>query len=564
MLAAVIALVLLGGVLVLVFDSAGGACSARDPVLVGVDAAVDIAPVAMEAAERFNTTKAAVNGRCVLVQVTEQPPAPVLRTLIGDRAGVPEGRPDAWIADSSAWVRLARKSGAPGLAPQEKVVATSPLVFATRRSLAERFATGGTEMSWEMVFPATARGRLRPTEEEPDVVRVPDPSVAGAGIATVAAARDIAGTGGDGPEQLTAFVRMAQAGSAPDYRTMVAAVDDRSFWRRPVVVVPEQAVWLHGRTASDDPVVALHPKEGTIALDYPYVVTAEDPSAAAGARLFGDWLGSAETRAAVRRGGFRLPDGRDAPPDAGPAIPPGQPKPRPSINPAMIDEALDAWSRLAPPSDILVLADASRHMAEPIAGRKGATRHSVALEAARMGLQLFPDTTRMGLWEFADGFAGGKGHRALVGLGPINQPGREDDQFTRRTRLDQLTRTLKADKGRDSSLYDTILAGFREVTAEYDPAMNNSVLVITAGRDDGTGLSRRELAERLREEWDPDNPVQIIVIAFGADVDRSALGEITALTNGSVHVASEPGEIIEVFLSALARRLCHPTCTGSG
>jgi hypothetical protein len=170
----------------------------------------------------------------------------------------------------------------------------------------------------------------------------------------------------------------------------------------------------------------------------------------------------------------------------------------------------------------------------------------------------------MGLWEFAQGLGGGKGYRTLVGLGPINQPDGKDDQFTRRSRLDQLTQTLKPYGNRDSSLYDTVFAGFREVTAKYDPAMNNSLLVITAGRDDGTGLSRQDLVDRLRKEWDPDHPVQIIVIAFGKDVDSAALGEITAITNGSLHVASTPGEIIDVFLSALARRLCHPTCTTTG
>lgn len=566
MLAAAVAVVVLAGVLVaVVAGTSGGACSGRDPVLVGVDAAVDIAPVAMEAAEGFNATKAGVDGRCVLVQVTEQSPAPVLRTLIGDQAGVLAGRPDAWIADSSAWVRLARKQGAPNIAAGETVMATSPLVFATRRSLAQRFATGKTEMSWEMIFPATARGRLEPTSDEPDVVRIPDPSVSGAGIATVAAARDIAGDTSQGARELTAFVRMAQAGSAPDYRSMLTAVDDRSFWQRPVVVVPEQSVWLHDRVPSSDPVVALHPKEGTIILDYPYVVTASDPADATGARLFGDWLaGSPTVKEAVRRGGFRLADGKDAPIGSGPEIPPGRPRPRPSITPAVIDQALDAWSRLAPPSNLLVVADAGKHMAQPIAGDKGTTPHSVALQAAHLGLQLFPSSTRMGLWEFAKGLDGDKGYRSLVGLGPINQPDRGDDQFTRRSRLDRFTQTLQAYKNRDSSLYDTVLAGFREVTHKYDPAMNNSLLVITAGRDDGAGLSRKDLVDDLRKEWDPDHPVQIIVLAFGKDVDSAALGEITAVTNGSLHVATTPGEIIDVFLSALARRLCHPTCTKAG
>ncbi len=554
-LAGLAAVAIVAASLTVVFGGAGALCSTREPVLVSVAAAVDVAPSVMEAAGRFNDTKASVGGRCVLVQVTEQPPATVLRTLIGDRAGVLRERPDGWIADSSAWIRLARQQGASSLPAGESVVATSPLVFATRQSLARRFSVGNTEMNWRMVFPSTARGRLTPTDDEPDVVRVPDPSLAGAGIATVAAARDVVGTGPEADKALTAFVRWAQAGSAPDYRSMLAAVDDRTFWQRPVVIVPEQSVWHHNQRPSADPVVALHPREGTIDLDYPYVVTATDPVAAEASTAFADWLTGPEAQQIVRRAGFRSGDGKEGPISPGPLLPTAAPKVRTSVTPQDIDEALRAWSRLAPPTNILVLADTSKHMAEPL---KGSTRVQVALEAARIGLQLFPVSTHMGLWEFAGGLGQVRGYRELVGLGPINEP--ERGQVVRRSRLEEATATITAHPTRASSLYDAVLSGFRRVSGEYREEMNNTLLVITAGKDDGKGISRERLVDTLRREWRPDRPVQIIVIAFGSGVDRAALGQITAATNGSLHEAQRPDEIIDVFLAALARRLCHPTC----
>jgi hypothetical protein len=535
-LAGLAVLALLGGGLFAVLGGVGALCAAREPVLVSVAAAVDVAPVAMRAAERFNQTRTAAAGRCVLVQVGEQPPATVLRTLIGERAGVLRQRPDGWIADSSAWIRLARKQGASALPAGQSVVATSPLVFATRRSLAERFAVGSTEMNWRMVFPSTVRGRLRPTDGEPDVVRVPDPSLAGAGIATVAAARDVVGGGAEGDKALTAFVRWAQAGSTPDYRSMLAAVDDRTFWRRPVVIVPEQSVREHNRRPSADPVVALHPREGTVSLDYPYVVTATDPAVAQASRAFADWLRGQEAQRLVREAGFR-------PGDEGRAG---------TISPEEIDAALQAWSRLAPPTNILVLADTSGHMA---------ARLGTALEAARIGLRLFPDTTHMGMGEFAEGIGGAAGFRTRVGLGPIAEP--DSGSLVRRAVLDGLTGTIRAHPGRGSTLHDAILSGFRRVSAEFREEMNNTLLVFTAGRDDGGGLTHGRLLDLLHEEWDPGRPVQIVILAFGDGVDREGLSRIAAATNGSLHVAREPGEIIDVFLGALARRLCHPTC-GNG
>ncbi|MEU8104755.1 substrate-binding and VWA domain-containing protein [Nonomuraea muscovyensis] len=556
LLAGLATVVLVAATLVVLLGGGGALCATREPVLVNVAAAVDVAPVAMDAAARFNETRTTSGGRCVLVQVTEQPPATVLRTLIGDRAGVLHERPDGWIADSSAWIRLARKQGASALPAGESVVATSPLVFATRQSLARRFSVGGTQMNWRMVFPATVRGRLLPTENEPDVVRVPDPSLAGAGIATVAAARDVVGTGPDADKALTAFVRWAQAGSAPDYRTMLAAVDDRAFWQRPVVIVPEQSVWDHGRRPSPDPVVALHPREGTINLDYPYVVTATDPAVADASTLFAEWLSGPEAQELVRRAGFRSGDGLLPPISPGPEIPAEAPRARPSVTPEDIDEALQAWSRLAPPTNILVLADTSKHMAEPIKG--GVTRVGVALEAAKIGLRLFPESTHMGMWEFADRLGTATGYRERVSLGPISRP--DSGQVVRRGVLDELTTSITAHPDLDSSLHDAILSGFREVTKEYREEMNNVLLVITAGKDDGRGTRLQQLLDRLKAEWDPDKPVQVVLIAFGDDVDRDGLARIAAATNGSLHVAEQPGEIIDVYLAALARRLCHPTC----
>lgn len=558
MLAGLTVVAVVAGTLVVVLGGGGALCSAREPVLVSVAAAVDVAPVAMEAAGRFNETKTSVGGRCILVQVTEQPPATVLRTLIGEKAGVLRERPDGWIADSSAWIRLARKQGASALPSGESVVATSPLVFATRASLADRFAVSKTEMNWRMVFPSTIRGRLQPTADEPDVVRVPDPSLAGAGIATVAAARDVVGSGPTADKALTAFVRWAQAGSAPDYRTMLTAVDDRTFWQRPVVIVPEQSVWTHNLRPSADPVVALHPREGTINLDYPYVVTAADPEIAEASTVFAEWLRGTEAQEMVRRAGFRSGDGTLGPLSPGPQIPTEMPRTRPSVTAEDIDAALLAWSRLAPPSNILVVADTSKHMAEPIAGSKGSTRLSVALQAAKLGLQLFPDSTHMGMWEFAHKLGPVNGYREWVGLGPVNEP--EEGQVVRRGRLDELTTTLKAHPTLSSSLYPTILSGFRQVSEKYDEDMNNALLVITSGKDDGGGINRQQLLEQLRKEWNPDKPVQIVMIAFGSDVDQEGLATITSATNGSLHVAQQPAEIIDVFLAALARRLCHPTC----
>ncbi|NUP76559.1 MAG: hypothetical protein HOV96_03295, partial [Nonomuraea sp.] len=65
MLAGLAAVVVAAGSLFLVFGGGPALCVSRDPVLVSVAAAVDVAPAAMEAAGRFNEAKTSVGGRCV-------------------------------------------------------------------------------------------------------------------------------------------------------------------------------------------------------------------------------------------------------------------------------------------------------------------------------------------------------------------------------------------------------------------------------------------------------------------------------------------------------------------
>src|SRR5690606_41358002 len=103
------------------------------------------------------------------------------------------------------------------------------------------------------------------------------------------------------------------------------------------------------------------------------------------------------------------------------------------------------------------------------------------------GLQLLPESAHMGLWAVAHRRGGLDGARERVGLGPVEEP--ESGQVVRRGELNRLTATIKADPRRDSSLNDAILSGFREVRDEYREDMNNVLLVITAGKDDGRGLT---------------------------------------------------------------------------
>jgi hypothetical protein len=78
---------------------------------------------------------------------------------------------------------------------------------------------------------------------------------------------------------------------------------------RAVVVTTEQAVVAYNRTHRPNPAVGFVPKEGTLMLDHPYVVTARDRRRRVAAEAFQAALGTRSAREILQRAGFRAPDG---------------------------------------------------------------------------------------------------------------------------------------------------------------------------------------------------------------------------------------------------------------
>ncbi|MQA97092.1 MAG: VWA domain-containing protein [Streptosporangiales bacterium] len=514
-----------------------------DPVYLNVSASPDIAPVLQRAAIDFNSTHRHYSGTCVLAQVNEQESAAVATELSGGRGSIDRIVPDVWVPETSAWPDLVRKSSAGGrrISREAISVARSPVVLAATRSYAEDVR----DPEWDMILPDPDRERA---------VQVVDPNRGGAGMAALLVARSKIGEEDDA--ELTEFVRGLQPGTVPGqvdlYSAYAGPEEDR-----PIVITSEQAVWSYNRRRPEDTATALYPQDGTVALDYPYVRTTDDPVKTSAVDDFYTSLRAAEQQAQLLAEGFRTSDGaagaqlRDSP-----GITSGAPHLRDAPTGDEVLMALDDWNRLAMPTRTLVLADTSESVTRPI-GSGPTTRLEVAKEAARLGLPLFPKETEMGLWLFAERIEGSQDYREAVPLGRLDA--RLDDD-TRRARLDEVTGGITSSGGA-SSLYDSLLAAYRRMSRDFRPGKINSVLVLTTGVDeDRTGISLDRLVSELRKEFDPGRPVTVIVLAFQADADREALRRIAEATSGSVYVTTDPDEIGDIFLNAISRRLCVPNC----
>ncbi|MEV8516156.1 hypothetical protein [Dactylosporangium sp. NPDC051484] len=73
------------------------------------------------------------------------------------------------------------------------------------------------------------------------------------------------------------------------------------------------------------------------------------------------------------------------------------------------------------------------------------------------------------------------------------------------------------------------------------------------GRDnDPSGLSLDALISSLQQAERADQPVQIIIIGVGTEVDEAKMRRIVDATGGAVFVASDPSTIGAIFMKALA------------
>ena len=103
-------------------------------------------------------------------------------------------------------------------------------------------------------------------------------------------------------------------------------------------------------------------------------------------------------------------------------------------------------------------------------------------------------------------------------------------------------------------MYKTTLAAFEAVRAGYDPAVNNSVVIMTdGGNTDTSGIDLPTLLSTLRSETTPGRPLPIITIAIGSDADVATLKQISAATGGTEYTVEKPEDIRAAFLDAIIR-----------
>jgi Ca-activated chloride channel family protein len=533
------------------------------PVLVNVAVSDDIAPAIQAVARAFNNQNVTVHGRCAEVQVTEGDSPAEAGQIDGQNPSHGAAAIDAWIPDSTLWVDLARSYpvGAQDVQPTGRSVARSPLMLVTTAAVAAKTHVFDSQPSWSTLLPPGYGG---PPASLGLAVDLPDPTGSAAGLATLIEVSRQLGNGAAAGTAFTKFVFSVESTEDFDSPTALPQFVQSThapFFRQAITVASEQAVLAYDKASPMGPLDARYPSGasaplGSPELDYPYVLTTSAAARLQAATDFGNYLQTGFAKSAMRYYGFRSPDGV---PGVMPASAGLNSQPLQLASAASPSEAasiLQVWERLGLGSRDLTLIDVSPAMNQPDGNGTQTLEQELTQTAAR-GLALFPDSTRMGLWEIGRSHSAAEPYEQLVSVGALPA---DYGVITRRAQLQQIIQTLNAGNG-SLALHNAILAAYKNMTQTYAPSYANAVLVLTSGVDSARGdMSLDSLLARLRALNSPSRKVEIVIVMFGRRGNFSALQEIAAATDGVAYQISNPAEVGKIFIEAIAHRMCDQGC----
>jgi len=500
------AVVLVGGLVYLkdrgssASPQAGGPPNASSCLTLKVLASSEKAALLSGVAADFNKSGATLNGQCVQVKVLSKASGAAEQALArGWDEKVDGPAPDVWSPASTAWVVLLRQrlksDTAPMLPDAIPHLAFSPLVIAMPKPMAVALGWPSTPIGWSDIL-ALARdpagwGRLGHPEWGAFRLGKTNPNLSTSGLnALIGAYFAATGVTGDlsvdrlNDPKVLDFVKGVES-SVVHYGDIsltflqnLQAADDHGAALTYVsaIAIEEKSVWdyNHGNPSGNPaslgkhaapkvPMVAIYPREGTLASDHPYVALNAPWVDEAHRQAAAQFLKFAQTAAEQRHfldAGFRDYQGKPGAQliqDNG--FLPAQPQRllTPPL-PAVLDQIQRSWTDIRKRTRLTLLVDVSGSMAETVSGTDHSKLELVQAAAVRALDQLAPDD-EVSLTIFSTGLGPNRNANTqeLVPMGPLG---------SQKQRLRQTIDGLSPMNG--TPLYAAIRSAHEALRAHFD------------------------------------------------------------------------------------------------
>ena len=570
-------------------------CDDADPLHVAADVAV--VPIVQQLADRYSRELVAEGRDCIDIRVREVASAAVVGRLTNAWDPNTHGpRPEVWIPQSTVWVELLRAQlDDPSIVGSEPtVLARSPTVMAMPRPMAEAVGWPEERLSWSQLVELADSDEGWAAQDHPEWgafrLWLTDPRYTTLGLQALLAldaAQGGEGVDAGGTEQAATPLSLFRVqrlltsidASTPEQLERYTGAED-PLQAVSAFPMEEWQVWQFnegmagsdrsksssasdsGAPPDDRALAAVYPTGNdqiVMESDYPYVLL-DAPwvkqNALQYADEFGDYLLSDDAREMFAQAGFRGPDNEPTDvltTDAGAQTVGTVGAPAPGELPNVDDLAAlrASWVNVPRLSTTLFVVDVSGSMKEQV-GDTGKNRLEATIDAAQEVLQIIPPASDVGLWEFStelqDGQHGGD-YRELVSVGPLNEEASDT------TRKQQLIESVDAlDPENDTALNDTLLAAYQAVQSIYTPGQQHTILLLTDGRnDDEDSISHSDLIGSLQRLRNPEEPIDVVSIAYGEQPDLDLLAEISDEVGGQVIPSPDLADVDRLIVEALSR-----------
>jgi Ca-activated chloride channel family protein len=542
---------------------------AEPPITLNVAASPDQYPVVRDLADEWNADDHQVGDSCAQIAVQAMPSSFAAATLSPEWDENRDGaRPDVWIPDSSIWLTVAAaRPEAAQILPAEppSSLASSPVVLAMQRPMAEALGWPDQPLGWSDLLGAFAQGQTWEQFGHPEwgplQLGIADPTRSTAGLGGVLTVLDLDNDNALSDQELLGGIAFSQLVTAseedPGRLLQPYAEADAEPARLPAgFPVLERDLAVHAAEERPIPLVPVYVREGALFADYPYAVLQAswvDADRQDLAGQFLEYLTGPDGRRAYGGAGFRAPghEATDAPllaADRGFTAEVASPPRQPSAE--GLTQLLGMWPVLVRPNNLLIVLDTSGSMNDEVPGTDQ-TRLSLLQAAAVQGAGLLNNQTIVGLWEFSTELTPNTPYRELVPLGPA---GDDVGGVDRRQAMLAAIQGLDANGG--TGLYDTVYDAYLAMQEVWQPDAQNLLVVITDGKDEfHDGRSLPQLLTDLGQTVQPDRPLPIIALAVGPEADARALEQITEVTGGRTVIARDDQAAIQQVVLAFAGRL---------
>lgn len=566
------------------------ACDAVDPLHVAADPAV--VPIVRRLAERYIDDLVEQQRDCIDVEVVEVASSAVVGRLTNGWDVQTHGpRPDVWIPQSTVWVELLRDQldDPTIVGPEPSIIARSPTVMAMPRPMAEAVGWPQEGLSWdqmaEMADSDESWAAFGESEWGAFQLWLTDPRYTTLGLQTLLAldaaqGGEGAGEGDEAATPLSLFrvqrlltsidvsteEQLQRYAAANDPLEAVSAfpLEEWQLWQfnEGMIDATSEASDAGSPSGHGVPLAAVYPTgndQVAMESDYPYVLLDApwvEPEALQYGEEFNDYLLSGAAQQIFAEAGFRGPDNEvtelladDMEAQTVSTVGGSASGELPDVG--ALASLRSSWVNVPRLSSTLFVVDVSGSMVAQVPGTSS-TRLQATIDAGQEVLQIIPPASDVGLWEFSTALEGGQNngdYRELVPIGPLNE---DIDATTRKQRLIDALDGLALEN--DTALNDTVLAAYQTMQANYTPGRQHTILLLTDGRnDDDDTISHEQLIAELRRLRNPEEPVEVVSIAYGEDPDIDLLGEISAEVGGEVISSPDVAELDRLMVEALSR-----------